>query len=457
LAPGETPQEKTMFVPQNSFYQELATTCVKNGISVDLFVGSSIYSDIATLGELTKLTGGQAYYYPNFSAQAHGAQLYRELFRNFSREAGYDGLMRFRSSTGVTQSSQTGFFLKTNETDLSCAHISADSTLHVEFSYDEDLKDNHFAYFQCAYLYTTKQGERRIRTHNIRIPTASTLVKIFKAADLDATLNILIRNAVNEIPKDSMANIRNKFLDTVIEILASYRGYCAKTPATGQLILPESLRLLPIYSLGLLKSPLMGPLQRGSLFTVLPDARSYLMLAHQSISMKDQSALIYPTIYNITDLAYNPKFGVIHENGFMIFPGMVRPTAESLTTDGIFLIDAMDFLYLWIGRDVNSEIVDQLLSKEEQTPEVIASMIPLTKKETDMSDRLFNLLSSRNLQRTSAPELLVIFQGSAYEAFIQALLVEDGDPSTNDTKVMTYSDFLRHAHSFIQKKNKDKK
>ncbi len=34
------------------------------------------------------------------------------------------------------------------------------------------------------------------------------------------------------------------------QVLYTYRKYCASNPAPGQLILPEALKLLPLYTLG---------------------------------------------------------------------------------------------------------------------------------------------------------------------------------------------------------------
>ena len=40
-----------------------------------------------------------------------------------------------------------------------------------------------------------------------------------------------------------------------VDMLLSYRKNCAVTSRAGQLILPEPLQLLPLYSLAFIKSP----------------------------------------------------------------------------------------------------------------------------------------------------------------------------------------------------------
>jgi hypothetical protein len=174
-----------MFVPQIPFYKKLGEVCAKGGIGLDLFACTSNFIDLATLGillfmlffsrfprksffkgltrvgDLVKVTGGQCYLYPAFSLQTHGEQLYRELFRNFTREAGYDGLLRMRTSTGISQCGESGHFLSVNETDLMLGTVSADSAVYFEFSHDEKLKDNEGKKPSTGEREQEKEKERR--------------------------------------------------------------------------------------------------------------------------------------------------------------------------------------------------------------------------------------------------------------------------------------------------------
>ena len=52
--------------PQNNSYNNLGQECVKVGCSVDLFIFNNSYVDIATIGEVSRLTGGEIYKYTYF-------------------------------------------------------------------------------------------------------------------------------------------------------------------------------------------------------------------------------------------------------------------------------------------------------------------------------------------------------------------------------------------------------
>lgn len=48
--------------------------------------------------------------------------------------------------------------------------------------------------------------------------------------------------------------MRDALYSHTIDILHSYRKYCSTSTSPGQLILPEALKLLPLYVLGLSKT-----------------------------------------------------------------------------------------------------------------------------------------------------------------------------------------------------------
>lgn len=61
-----TDKEKTVLSPQNQAYNQLGQDCVGVGSSVDLFLFNNSYVDIATIGQVSRLTGGEVFKYTYF-------------------------------------------------------------------------------------------------------------------------------------------------------------------------------------------------------------------------------------------------------------------------------------------------------------------------------------------------------------------------------------------------------
>lgn len=58
--------------------------------------------------------------------------------------------------------------------------------------------------------------------------------------------------AANEIPSAPLAQVRDQATNVCTNILYSYRKFCATTPASVQLVMPEALKLLPLFTLGMI-------------------------------------------------------------------------------------------------------------------------------------------------------------------------------------------------------------
>lgn len=94
------------------------------------------------LGSLVTATGGQIYYYPNFTREIHQEQIYRELYRNLTRPHGSDTILRLRTSQGISVKTQYGHVSPMTETDLMVPYISADSTIAFELDFDDTVTED---------------------------------------------------------------------------------------------------------------------------------------------------------------------------------------------------------------------------------------------------------------------------------------------------------------------------
>lgn len=209
---------------------------------------------------LARATGGQVYLYPNCvpeKADVWGTRLQAELSRNLSRNFGYEGVMRFRCSKGLCVDEYLMGYPKPGENDVDVPGIDADSAFAVTMRHDEKLAENAQACVQCALLYTTSAGERRIRVLTYALTTTTLMTSLYRYADLDALLNVMMRKAIRETSRRNMHHVREGVVNSCVDMLCTYRKHCASSTAPGQLILPESLKLLPLYTLSLNKTGLL--------------------------------------------------------------------------------------------------------------------------------------------------------------------------------------------------------
>ena len=105
--------------------------------------------------------------------------------------------------------------------------------------------------------YTNDQGQRRIRIFNQRYQTTETYPRFFKGIDGTAIAMSLARTASIQSDTIPLTEVRGNLQDTVEEILIQYRAQCSPSSSTGQLVLPENGKFLPLWLNCLLKSPLL--------------------------------------------------------------------------------------------------------------------------------------------------------------------------------------------------------
>jgi len=118
----------------------------------------------------------------------------QEIKRTVTRETGYQALMKVRCSNGLQVSSYHGNFLQHNfGADLEFGVIDADKAVGVMFSYDGKLDSKLDAHFQCALLYTTATGERRVRCTNTVAGVSEGAVESMRFIDQDAVVNLIAK------------------------------------------------------------------------------------------------------------------------------------------------------------------------------------------------------------------------------------------------------------------------
>ncbi|KAF9200494.1 COPII coat Sec23p-Sfb3p heterodimer component, partial [Haplosporangium sp. Z 27] len=157
-----TDKERTLYAPQDDFYKNLAESCVDAGLSIDLFLFPNAYVDVATLGCLSSITGGDTHMFINFNAEKDGVKLMGDIAKLVTRPFGFNALMRVRCSTGLRIAEHFGNFHMKNSTDLEIAGLDSEKAFGVLVKHDGKLDERTEASFQVALLYTTADGLRRL-------------------------------------------------------------------------------------------------------------------------------------------------------------------------------------------------------------------------------------------------------------------------------------------------------
>jgi protein transport protein SEC24 len=201
-----------------------------------MFIFPTSYIDVATVGCISALTGGDIFLYPNFDATKDGMKFGNDLKYLVSRTFGYDALLRLRVSNGLKIEDHFGNFYMRNSTDLELAGIDSLKSFGVCLKHDAKLEERGDSHIQAALLYTTSDGQRRIRIHNLALGHTNSLSAVFKSADLDTIINYTTKMCISMMSSVPLKTIREKFEATCVKVLSSYRLNCASVTAAGQVL-----------------------------------------------------------------------------------------------------------------------------------------------------------------------------------------------------------------------------
>lgn len=298
-----TPKESTLLQAATSFYKNFAIECSRSQVSVDMWLFSSAYTDVATLsqfapsfpfpfvklmevfsGGLPRYTGGQTYFYPAFNASRSEDAL------KFAHEFGtvvadpiaLEAVMRVRASkgmlfpaspvlpdrlplplpSGIRMSAFHGNFFVRSTDLLSLAAVPMDQSYAIEIQIEDPI-GMPFVVFQTAVLHTTCFGERRIRVLTLALPTTSSLSELYASVDTVAMATLLADKAVERSMQSKLEDARDAVTNKLVDVLHTYKTTMTSSGsgASPQLVVSDNMKFLPLLMLGLLKH--VSRLRRG--------------------------------------------------------------------------------------------------------------------------------------------------------------------------------------------------
>lgn len=446
LKPREEPNQKSTakdihnLTPATDFYKKLALDCSGQQIAVDLFLLSGRYSDLASLGCISRYSAGSIYHYRSYHHQHNPVQvekLQKELKRYLTRKIGFEAVMRIRCTKGLSIHTFHGNFFVRSTDLLSLPNVNPDAGYAVQMSVEENLTDTPLVSFQSALLYTSSKGERRIRVHTMCLPVVSALSDVYAGADVQAVIGLLANMAVDRSVASSLSDARDALVNAAIDSLAAYRNSVLTVQQPG-LLAPHSLRLFPMFVLALLKQKAFQTGTNASL-----DERTYAMCQIKSQPLVHFMLMTHPNLYRVDNLSDE---GALNINDKTIpQPPILQLSVEKLNRDGAYLLDAGTIMLLWVGRNSGQNFITQVLGVPNYSA-LTQDMTQLPELNTPESSRLIAFISSLKEQRPFFPTLHVIRDESALKATFLQNMIEDRTESA-----LSYYEFLLHLQQQVNK------
>jgi len=425
-----TEKEKTVLSPQTPFYNKLGVECVAAGCSVDLFLFPNQYIDVATISDVCRVTSGNIYKYSYFQADLDGDRFLEDLKHSVSRSQAFDAILRVRTSTGIRPVDFYGNFFMANTTDVEMPSIDSDGCVALEVKHDDKLSEAEGAYVQVAVLYTSITGQRRLRCHNLSLNCCTQMADLFRSCELDTLVNFLAKQAIRTSLNANPKQVREHIMNETSQILACYRKNCANPSSAGQLVLPECMKLLPLYANCVIKS---DSISGGS--EISTDDRSYLMHLVNSMDVTMSNVFFYPRLlpFHTLDMDSND------------LPNAIRCSIERLDDTGIYLLENGLSMFLWIGHSVDPKMIQDIFAVQSAA-QVDIDKVKVLELDNPVSRRLCEMIAKLRSERSRYLKMTIVRQRDKLEPWFNHFLVEDKGMNSGSS----YVDFLCHVHKEIR-------
>lgn len=454
-------EEKTLFDSAHVHWKNVAEEFVGCGVGIDCFILPQAYVDVATVSTLSTITGGDTFYYSNFIADRDSERLAADVRHSVTREQAHSVLMKLRCSDKVSVYNILGNCVTRSPSDLEMGVLHADEAVTFQLKIEGKLPPQSFVDLQLATLCTTTDGRRRLRVVNYTLPTTPDLALVLRTADLGVVMATVAKKCSFDVHRKSLKEIKQSITTQCVQTLTAFRRLA---PDAGgdrdSLIMPESLRLLPVMSLALQKQPAFRT------DAVNSDLRTYNARLLRAISVRELVFLLYPRIYLLQELQPDECFPSVFEppaDGMddaqrpMIEDNLLVPRAARATFGGLpagtaCVMTNGQSLLIWLRNDVSPALVQDLYGSEHSGALEHLDPMALRKLpelETVLNCQVRNLVSwlDNFLPARSLTYPVLARQGldGAEVSFAQAL-VEDRNADAQDT-----AQYLQTVHREIQR------
>ena len=410
-------------------YRKMAVEMSKAQVACDVF-SFAPYIDLATLDPIVQLTGGQSYFYgPDVQkADADREKLFYDVFYALTKEQFWEGVMRLRCSKGVSVNPGAifgNFHIRSSDL-LALPCIDSDKGFAFSLKVEENLAAIRRVSFQVALLYTSSNHERRIRVLNKCLPVSASLADLFRTAQAEVLADLIFKAAAKKAVEQKVVSAREGVLNVTADILHTYKTAFSAN-VSGELVIPESLKMLPLYALGMIKNPVLR-IAAGERV----DRRVHMI----------QTLMHLPYLRSV-NFAYPKMFA-------MEFPAAPLKLSMSVVNErgGVVLLDTTFELFIFVSRQSDPNLLAHVFavtSFDEVDPNLRLPVV-----DSPVSQGLHSLIDTIRARSATWSRLTIVREGDARTSELTGNLIED--KMMQPTPAPSFGDFVRQLQSHGAKK-----
>ena len=454
------PQKANPFYPQNEeIFVKIGEKAVNNRIVVDLFIFMSQDFDLSTYSLVSNLSGGHVEYY-NYSmdpitVKAMFEKLHYDLTRILTRPNYYDCKFMLRFSTGIDCVEILGPFNKKLGEAFQLGGCDPDYCYYYNMRLNETFKSGQKADIQLVILYDDNYSNRYLRTINFSLELTEEISKIFNNAEVDACAKAMIYKEISLMFRTDFKNVKRNLEDKIINSFKYYRVKEKSGTASNQLILPVSIRYLPLYIDSFLKTGILSMQNRPDMINQLIYIMNKLLREPIYSTMK----FLYPKFYRIDNIEsvqivnnnikieniglINDKYNIVQK------PLLLRLSKDVIDFDCAYLIDNGCFIYLFIFNQIEGNFYSDLFGVSTFDEAKNLEDITLDEEnQADLNQRLLNIISQLRKENSGHFQPVRIFffgENGIINPILTDLLKEDRIEEYDN-----YPSYLCTIHKEIQ-------
>eukprot|EP00397_Hematodinium_sp_SG-2012_P002207 GEMP01002213.1.p1 GENE.GEMP01002213.1~~GEMP01002213.1.p1 ORF type:complete len:1042 (+),score=152.49 GEMP01002213.1:405-3530(+) len=422
-----TDRESELLRPANDAYEKLGEKLVMESVSVDLFVGTSSSFDLATVLPIVTITGGDVHFYPNFSPQNDYKKVYGDVWHTMQRQNAWEAALRVRVSRGWKVERYYGHCHTKSPGLIVIPNCHEFQTFGVTVALEDDAAPEPIMYMQVAMLYTDQHGIRRVRVHTWNCPVTSSVHEMIESIDSEALTVMTLHFAAEKAITGKIHDAR-QYVDTMAR----------KVILIQQNILRYALQLLPVDLLGVLKSVAFKAI------VVPADLRMYHIARLRSASIPLVAVYFYPRLVCLTDMPEDVM--ELDEYDRPSLPPMLNLGVESMTRDGMYLIENGEDVILWVGDEMDPDMMYSLFGVstiDELDPTSFHAYWNYWNGRDDVDELLEKIMDLIGVMREERLPMTMDLQcakpGDQLEHAFFQLLIEDA----TDALQVTYQQFVK--------------